>query len=120
MRLRERRLDDDQSKILPRSESLGEVRHLKLRSESTGARAIGALATGAAAIGSLAIGAAAIGALAIGALVIGRLAIGHIRIRRVVVDDLVVRRLRITEKMHVPDKLEAEKSASAREVDSSS
>jgi hypothetical protein len=103
---RERKLDDDQLKILPRSESSGKVRHLSLRSESTGAKAIGALA----------VGAFAIGALAIGAVVIGRLAIGRTRIRRLEVDELVVRRLRITDELQVPDKFEAEKDESAREI----
>ena len=94
MHRRESERIDDRSKILRRSESSGNVRHLKLRSESIGAKAIGALA----------IGAFAFGALAIGALAIGSLAIGRTRIRRVEIDDLVVRRLRITDELQVPDK----------------
>jgi hypothetical protein len=96
---RERSLVDDRLKVVPRLESLGKPRDLRLRSENTGAKAIGALA----------IGAVAIGALAIGAVAIGRLAIGRTRIRRVEIDDLVVRRLRITEEVRGPDKFEAEK-----------
>ena len=96
---RERELIDDRSKIVARSESSGNVRHLKLQSEAIGAQAIGALA----------IGAIAFGALAIGALAIGSLAVGRTRIRRIEVDDLVVRRLRIIEELQVPGKLEAEK-----------
>ena len=99
MHRRESELIDDQSKILRRLESSGNV-SLKLRSES-----IGAKATGASAIGALAIGAVAFGAFAIGALAIGSLAIGRTRIRRIEIDDLVVRRLRITEEIQVPGKL---------------
>ena len=102
---RERKRDDGRL-LLPRSGSSGKARHLKLESESVGARATGASAIGTSAIGSVVVGALAIGALAIGALAIGRLVIGRARIRRVVIDELVVRRLRITEELQVPDKLE--------------
>ena len=67
-------------------------RDVVLRSEKTGAKAVGTFA-----IGSLAVGALAFGALAIGALAIGKLAIHRVRIRRLEVDDLVVRRLQIRE-----------------------
>jgi hypothetical protein len=106
---RDRKLDDDRLELLPRSASAGKVRHLRLRSDSTGAQALGASAVGTSAIGALAIGALAIGALAIGALAIGRLKIGRARIRRIEIDELVVRRLRITEDMQLPDKSESEK-----------
>jgi hypothetical protein len=106
---RERRPADDQSKALTRSELSGEAHHLRLRSESIGAKAIGALA----------VGAIAIGALAIGAVAISRLAIGRTRIRRLEVDELVVRRLRIADEIQMPDKFEAEKEAPAQEMDPS-
>lgn len=100
---RERRtLDDNRSEIAARPGAASEMRHLRLRSESTGAQAVGASAVGAKAIWGVAIGAIAIGALAIGALAIGRLAIGRARIRRLEIDDLVVRRLRIAEELQVP------------------
>ncbi len=107
MRHRDRK--DDQLKLLPRSESSDKVRHLSLASESVGAKAIGALA----------VGALAIGALAIGAVAIGRLAIGRTRIRRLEVDELVVRKLRITDEVQTPNKLAAEESGAAQQVDAS-
>jgi hypothetical protein len=106
MRPRKLTLNDDRVKFLPRAEPPGKVRHLSLQSESTGAKAIGALAVGAKAIGTLAIGAVAVGALAMGALAIGRLVIGRARIRRLKIDELVVRRLRVTDEVQVPAKLE--------------
>jgi hypothetical protein len=109
----------DRLKNLPRSKSSEKLRHLSVHSESAGATAVGASAIGTITIGTLAIGALAIGALAIGALAIGRLSIRRTRMRRVEIDELVVRRLRITDEIQLPDKLEAEKSASARETDPS-
>ena len=90
-------------KTLLHSNSPGNVRDLRLRSESVGTNAVGASAVGTLTIGSVAIGALALGALAIGALAIGRLMIGRARIRRLEIDELVVRRLRITGDMQVPD-----------------
>jgi hypothetical protein len=113
MKRRERTPDADRLKMLPRPESSGKERHLRV-----GAESVGANATGTMAIGSAVIGALAIGALAIGALAIGRLVIGRARIRRLEIDELVVRRIRITEAVQVPDRIEAQKSASAQEADS--
>lgn len=106
---RERKLDHGHLKVLPRSESSDAVRDLKLRSESTGAKAFGALA----------LGTVAIGALAIGALAIGRLSIGRTRIRRLEIDELVVRKLRIIEETRAPAEVEAEPGVAAQEVDPS-